>query len=1229
MGDSLTSIGESAFSGCSGLTSVIIPDGVTSIGNSAFSGCSGLTSVTIPNSVTSIGSKAFYNTYINTLTIGTGILTIAKDAFGYDSSNGFNPIKTIWLTNTPPQNYTSASGLINYVSNDQYTSFSSKIIYPFLSSIFVVGGIKYVPVSPSDRTCDAIDCVYDSSSENVSVGKTVNYRNVTLNVLNLNPYTCYKNLFIKKVDISLENSISSKAFYQCNNIESAIISNGGDIEQEAFYQCEGLKTAAISNRGNVGERAFYQCLGLQIATISNKGNIGKDAFRGCNQLANVTISNKGNIGTNAFRDCNQLAYAVISNEGSIGDYAFSDCRLSAFCSLGNKVSSINNNAFKSTSLKELTIPSSAKTIGSGAFYNCDSLIHINIENGVEQIGASAFSHCILLQEIVIPNSVKALSDYLFKNCVNLQSVEIGKNVESLGKSVFENCQSLSEIVIPTSVISIGDNAFYDCKLTKVIIEHREDKLSLGVNLISSNKYSPLFSSCPLDSVYIGGPLDYSTTASNKYSPFYQNTTLRTVTLADNVDQITEREFMGCTKLQGIAIPSTVTSIGSYAFSGCSNMRYVHTGISTKTIGEYAFSNCTKLKEIDIQNGAKAIGEYAFSNCAAIDSIIIPKSVETINNGAFNGCNGITNVTIADRSATLTLGTNGTSNTGLFSSCPLDSVYIGGDLTYSYSPFRNNTSLRAVTMVEKETEITNDEFSGCTNLREFTIPNTVTTLGQYAFSGCTLLGKIHIGNGVKKVNQYAFNNCTSLDSILIPRTVTAIEGYAFNGCNAMKKVVVDDRSTVLNLGSNGKNPLFVDCPLDSVYIGGDIVYPTASSSGYSPFYRNTSLRSVHITDQETEISPNEFYGCTNLSRVSIGDGVTTIGNWAFSGCSSLAYFAFGTQVETIGNEAFSDCTGVTQVISRAAIPPSCGSQALDDINKWDCELTVPENAISAYQAADQWKEFFFVNGGAGSVITKVEGDANGDGVVDIADLALAADYIMGKEVADLNFLLADINGDDELDVSDIAAMANIILFGSAEGPQQARTTSGQGLEPAVSLPGATIHAGESIVLPIVLSNPAQAVASLQMDVILPQGVTVESVALADERRSNQMVMNSMLEDGSVRVLCFSPNNSAFRENEGAILLLTLSADDDIMPGLGDILLSRIILSSTGNRLTATDVSSLLKVEAPTGIATFANEVDGNEVYGIDGIRFSHSRQGVNIVRKNGKTRKIVKYNSENR
>ena len=80
---SITSIGERAFDGCDGLTSISIPNSVTSIGEYAFSDCSALTSVTIPNSVTSIGSNAFYNcSGLTSVTIGSGIKSIGSLAFG-------------------------------------------------------------------------------------------------------------------------------------------------------------------------------------------------------------------------------------------------------------------------------------------------------------------------------------------------------------------------------------------------------------------------------------------------------------------------------------------------------------------------------------------------------------------------------------------------------------------------------------------------------------------------------------------------------------------------------------------------------------------------------------------------------------------------------------------------------------------------------------------------------------------------------------------------------------------------------------------------------------------------------------------------------------------------------------------------------------------------------------------------------------------------------------------
>ena len=87
VGDSVTTIGEYAFSYCSSLTSITIPNSVTTIKEYAFSNCSSLTSVTIPNSVTTIGDNAFNGCRsLTSVTIPNSVTTIGKAAFNYCSS---------------------------------------------------------------------------------------------------------------------------------------------------------------------------------------------------------------------------------------------------------------------------------------------------------------------------------------------------------------------------------------------------------------------------------------------------------------------------------------------------------------------------------------------------------------------------------------------------------------------------------------------------------------------------------------------------------------------------------------------------------------------------------------------------------------------------------------------------------------------------------------------------------------------------------------------------------------------------------------------------------------------------------------------------------------------------------------------------------------------------------------------------------------------------------------
>ena len=296
----------SDYSGC-----VVIPESVVFndktyyvryIESWAFSGCSGLTSITIPNSVTSIGGSAF------------------------SGCSGLK--KTIWLTNTPPSGYQYASGAINYVANEQYTDLQNEIVvYPFLSSLFEVDGIKYVPVNPSERTCDAIDCVYDETAANTKISPTVSYKGITMNVQKVQPYICYNNKYIDNLYCEYNGNIETYSFYGCTSITSIVLNNNGDIEQEAFKGCTSITSVECNNRGAIGDYAFTGCSGLKTLSIGSQVSaIGKEAFSGCTYLTQIVSKaiTPPSCGELAFRDINIWSCMLTVPKGSLTAYREAD-----------------------------------------------------------------------------------------------------------------------------------------------------------------------------------------------------------------------------------------------------------------------------------------------------------------------------------------------------------------------------------------------------------------------------------------------------------------------------------------------------------------------------------------------------------------------------------------------------------------------------------------------------------------------------------------------------------------------------------------------------------------------------------------------------------------------------------------------------------------------------------------------------------------------------------------
>ncbi len=127
-----------------------------------------------------------------------------------------------------------------------------------------------------------------------------------------------------------------------------------------------------------------------------------------------------------------------------------------------KVTAIDKNAFKNSTIKKITIGNNIETIGTNAFYGCKKLKTVKIGKNVITIGDKAFYKCTALTKITIPSKVKTIGKQAFYDCKKLKSVTIGKSVAKIGSKAFYGCSKLKTLTIKSKKLTtkrIGSKAF--------------------------------------------------------------------------------------------------------------------------------------------------------------------------------------------------------------------------------------------------------------------------------------------------------------------------------------------------------------------------------------------------------------------------------------------------------------------------------------------------------------------------------------------------------------------------------------------------------------------------------------------------------------------------------------------------------------------------------------------------------------------------------------------------
>jgi len=467
--------------------------------------------------------------------------------------------------------------------------------------------------------------------------------------------------------VLFDKNIRTLILYPENKRGSYVIPSSVTTIEGAFSYHKYLTSITIpSSVTSIGHEEFRQCESLTSVTIPpSVTEIGGYAFYGCSSLTSVNIpASVKSIGDNAFENCTSLTSVNIPYlVTKIETYTFFNC--SSLTSINvdtrnTEYSSIDGVLFdknkevliqypESKNERTYIIPSSVKTIASGAFIRCSNLTTITIPSSVTSIRGSAFSDCSSLTSITIPSSVRFIGSYSFGGCDSLTSITVDnrnpyyasvdgvlfeKNMRTLIQypaakrgtyiipssvteietDAFNGCSSLTSVTIPSSVTSIGERAFWDCNsLTSINVENR--------NLAYASIDGVLY--------------DKNIRVLIKY-PGGKNQ--RTYNIPSTVTKIEEHAFDGCRNLSSITVDNR-----NPVYASVDGVLY-----DKNILLLIKYPEGKNQRTYLIPSSVTSIEPRAFVYCSSLTSMNIPSSVRFIGDYAFAGCENLTNVTLSWR-----------------------------------------------------------------------------------------------------------------------------------------------------------------------------------------------------------------------------------------------------------------------------------------------------------------------------------------------------------------------------------------------------------------------------------------------------------------------------------------------------------------------------------------------------------------------------------------------------
>ena len=611
----VSSIGNYAFSGCPGLTEIIIPNSITDIGASAFQECISLTSITIPNSVTTISAYVFKGcTRLASISIPNSVTLIGESAF--EGCIGF-PV----------------------VDNIRYAdAYAIEVIDRSLTTYNIKEGTRFIG-SYAFNGCTGLSNIKIPNSV-TSIGHDAFAGCTALTSVYISDITAWCNIHFYEDDAGSAGyycsnplSYAHHLFLNDNEVNELVIPNGvTKINNSVFWGCHGLTSIVIP---------------------SSVRTVGKGAFGECKNLIKMTFEDG-------------------DTEIGISERNFDASLSLSSIYLGRNMSTWSSFFYSLQSISDVTI---SKTVSylAGSILNKCKIKTITFEEGsdtltLENYGLPQYStqqqpfekitiDSVYMGRIIVhKNRSTQSTKNPFTRTESSFSMRIGHNIKEIGDNVFSDWK-IDTLYIPKNVEKIGSSPFQSCSyLNDVFIDDGESVLefSEGIGFYGSQ----------LRNLYLGRNISYP----EGCSPFKRNKEgLKSLTIGNYVTEICESQFAGCVNLNQLAFPASLKKIGEQAFYGCEGLDTLNIPANISEIGKDAFNLCRGLTFVNLEDSDEPLTiDNNFMNCELkkvyfgrnviypdhsspfssleyLDSLIIGSKVTAIGNAAFADCSNLQDV----------------------------------------------------------------------------------------------------------------------------------------------------------------------------------------------------------------------------------------------------------------------------------------------------------------------------------------------------------------------------------------------------------------------------------------------------------------------------------------------------------------------------------------------------------------------------------------------------------